>query len=102
MRQTSLFLGIEKQAKQGLGFCACLEKFELKISSAALQNTFRTSAQAEVLHAVFPMDLHWHQLVQLLEHCWSSNSSSAQSSVIQGCGAGLALEREMKAHLVFK
>lgn len=35
--------GIEKQAKQGLGLCAFLEKSKLKISSEALQSSFRTS-----------------------------------------------------------
>lgn len=36
MRQPSLSVGIEKQAKQGLGLWVCLEKSKLKISSAAL------------------------------------------------------------------
>lgn len=65
MRQPSLSLKIEKQAKQGLGLCAFLEKSKFKISSEALQNSFRTSAQAEVLPTVFPVGLHWHQLAQL-------------------------------------
>lgn len=51
------------------------------------------SAQAEALPTVSPLDLHWHPLAQLLEHCWDSHSSSAQLSMIQGCGAGALLLR---------
>lgn len=104
MRQPSLSLGIEKQAKQDLGLCACLEKSKLKISSAVLQKSIRTTFSTSwgAAHSIttgFTLASACSVARALLGLTQQLSPAQYDSGL---WGWGTALERQMKAHLVFK